>query len=314
MSGLNLPPQRLIIIFLMALALALLFMGRAETLFIERARDIVTAYATPMLEFASRPVDAVRGVVERTGSYTDLVEENNRLRHLNDELRGAEQEAQRLKVLVARLEALLNVQADPEITYATGRVVSDTGGPFVDTVITNVGRLAGAKTGQAVVNGDGLVGRVVSIGDEASRILLLTDLNSRIPVAIEPDFSKAILAGDNTLMPVLQFLPREAKVSVGDRVVTSGDGGLMPAGLPVGRVVETRDGNWRIETFARKDNLEFIRVLNYSFPRDIDPNSASPLQRVPDDGPEAGGEPDESTDNEAGAGTPSVARLGEERQ
>src|SRR5690606_13197264 len=123
------------------------------------------------------------------------------------------EEALRLQAKIARYEALLNVQVDQSIEYVSGRVVSDSGGPFIDTVLVNVGSEKGARSGLAVIDSDGLVGRVVSTGPKASRVLLLTDLNSRIPVVVEPAQYKAILAGDNTSWPKLEYLAAQGAVS-----------------------------------------------------------------------------------------------------
>ncbi|MDX5366987.1 MAG: hypothetical protein LPK88_11140, partial [Alphaproteobacteria bacterium] len=95
------------------------------------------------------------------------------------------------------------------------------------------------------------------------------DLNSRIPVVVEPAQYKAILAGDNTSWPKLEYLAAQGAVSAGDRVVTSGDGGLIPAGLPVGLVIQTSSGELRVQTFSDRGRLDFVRVLQYEFPSDV---------------------------------------------
>ena len=177
--------------------------------------------------------------------------------------------ALKLEAKVSRYEALLNVQVDPDINYVSGRVVSDNGGPFVDAVIANVGREQGAKSGDAVIDTDGMIGRIVATGAKASRVLLLTDLNSRLPVVIEPGHYKAVLSGDNTDWPKLEYLMATSSVSPGDRVVTSGDGGLIPPGLPVGLVIQTSDGNLRVQSFANHERLDYVRVLKYEFPTDV---------------------------------------------
>ncbi|MAB12380.1 rod shape-determining protein MreC [Parvibaculum sp.] len=258
--------HRLSLIFMITLAAALLLLGRAETYVFDRARQTVTDIAAPLLEVASRPVAATRRLIQRTDEYAYVFDENERLRAENQRLQAWREKALKLEARLARYEALLNVQVDPSIKYVSGRVVSDNGGPFVDTVLVNVGGDQGAESGQAVIDGNGLVGRVVSTGPHASRVLLLTDLNSRVPVAIEPSHYKAVLAGDNTKWPKLEYLAVSGAVAPGDRVVTSGDGGLMPAGLPVGVVIQTNDGDLRVQMFSDRDRLDFVRVLQYQFP------------------------------------------------
>lgn len=261
--------HRISLIFMLTLAAALLLLGRAETYVFDRARQVVTDLAAPLLEVASRPVAATRRLIERTDEYAYVFDENERLRAENARLLAWKEEALKLQAKVARYEALLNVQVDPSIEYVSGRVVSDSGGPFIDTVLVNVGREQGVRSGLAVIDSDGLVGRIVATGPKASRVLLLTDLNSRIPVVVEPAQYKAILAGDNTEWPTLEYLATQSAVSAGDRVVTSGDGGLIPAGIPVGLVIQTSDGELRVQTFSDRGRLDFVRVLQYEFPSQV---------------------------------------------
>jgi len=261
--------HRVSLIFMLTLAAALLLLGRAETYVFDQARQVVTDVAAPLLELASRPVAATRRLVERTDEYAYVFDENEHLRDENSVLLEWKEKALRLEAKISRYEALLNVQVDPSISYATGRVVGDRGGPFVETYIVNLGREHGVASGQAVVDSDGLIGRIVSTGANASRILLLTDLNSRVPVVIEPTRYRAVLAGDNTPWPRVEYLPTGSGVAPGDRVVTSGHGGLMPAGLPVGVVIATDDGYLRVQTFSNRDRLDSVRVLQYDFPSEV---------------------------------------------
>lgn len=261
---------RISLVFMISLAAALLLLGRAETYVFDRARQIVTDLAAPLLEVASRPVAAARRLIERTDEYAYVFDENERLRAENARLIAWKDAALKLESKIARFQALLNVQVDPGIEYVSGRVVSDNGGPFVETVIVNVGRKVGARSGQAVIDTDGLIGRIVATGEDASRVILLSDLNSRVPVVIEPAHYKAVLAGDNTDWPKLEYLAVSSSVSPGDRVVTSGDGGLIPPGIPVGLVIKTSDGNLRVELFADRDRLDYVRVLKYEFPTNVD--------------------------------------------
>ena len=264
--------HRISLVFMISLALALLLLGRAETYVIDQARQVVTDMAAPLLEMVSRPVAAARRLVERSDQYAYVFDENERLREENARLLAWKEAALKLEAKVARYEALLNVQVDPSISYVTGRVIGDTGGPFVDTYIVNVGTKQGVKSGLAVIDSEGLVGRIVATGEDASRVLLLTDLNSRISVVIEPVGFRAIVAGDNTNWPRLEYLTTSAGISPGDRVVTSGHDGLIPAGLPVGVVIVTADGSLRVQTFSDRERLDYVRVLQYEFPTDVPRN------------------------------------------
>jgi rod shape-determining protein MreC len=135
---------------------------------------------------------------------------------------------------------------------------------FVHSVLVNAGSQDGVARGQAVVTGVGLAGRIATAGTRSARALLITDLNSRIPVTVESSRERAILAGDNSPQPRLAFLPQNAAVAVGDRIVTSGHGGVFPPGVPVGIVSSIADGVVRVAPYVALDRLEHVRIVNYS--------------------------------------------------
>ena len=142
----------------------------------------------------------------------------------------------------------------------TGRVIADAKGPFARSVLLNAGREQRLKAGYPVVSGDGLVGRILETGARASRVLLLTDLNSRIPVLIGERGMRGVLMGDNGAKPAIARLPEPAEIASGDEVVTSGVGGLFPRGLRIGSVVE-ENGSFRVLLHARLDELDHVSVL-----------------------------------------------------
>ena len=157
---------------------------------------------------------------------------------------------------------LLNVKADPTLTFVTARVISDAGGSFIKSVLLPVGGRDRVQKGNAVMSGHGLVGRVMEVGQSSSRVLLVTDLNSHIPVVLQGTRTKAILAGKNQDLMKLERLPPDSGMTVGTRVVTSGDGGQLPPDLPVGTIVSAdADGVW-VKPLADIDRLTHVQVVN----------------------------------------------------
>jgi rod shape-determining protein MreC len=141
------------------------------------------------------------------------------------------------------------------------RIVTDSRGPFANTRLANTGYEKGVKVGQPVMSENGLVGRVIGVTDGASRVLLLTDTASKVPVMIDRTNARAILQGDGGPQPKLDYLRGPAAVKEGDRVITSGDGGVIPRGLPVGTAVPGLDGRWRVVLAADKAPIDFVRIL-----------------------------------------------------
>jgi rod shape-determining protein MreC len=146
---------------------------------------------------------------------------------------------------------------------ATARIVTDSRGPFANSRLANAGAELGVRPGNPVMSENGLVGRVVGVTAGASRVLMLTDPASRTPVMVDRTNSRAILTGDGGPNPRLEYLRGQDPVRVGDRVVTSGDGGVFPRGLPVGVAVRGLDGQWRVVLAADKAPVDFVRILKF---------------------------------------------------
>ena len=259
--------QRFALALLIAAALGLMILSRADNAAIERLRLGVTDAAAPVLSALSQPVAAVRRGVENVNQLIYLQRDNQLLREENERLRRWQASARGLERENAAYRALLSARNEPRVSSITTRVIADSGAPFVRTVVFASGTRDGVQNGQALVTGAGLVGRVVAAGRRASRALLLTDLNSRVPVVVESSRHRGVLTGDNSAQPELGFLPANARVAIGERVVTSGDGGLFPPGIPVGVITAIGDGGVRVQPLVDWDRLEYVRVLRFDLPR-----------------------------------------------
>ncbi|MGH6896819.1 MAG: rod shape-determining protein MreC [Geminicoccaceae bacterium] len=282
LSQLALPLKALVDRFafaiLVVLSLALLAVGRADVHVLERVGTTIGDVVTPVLEVLTQPVAASRRLVEGVGALIALRAENARLREQNRRLLDWQSAARQLSLENEALRQVLNYRADPgRPTAVTGRVIADAGGPFVHTVLINVGADHGVAGGMAAVNERGLVGRVIEVGRRSARVLLLTDFNSRIPVMVEPSRDQAILAGNNTRQPALVFLPLNPRLAVGNPVVTSGRGGVLPPGLAIGTVTSIADGAVTVEPLVDFTRLEYLRLLEYA--RVLPPERLEELQQ-----------------------------------
>jgi rod shape-determining protein MreC len=251
---------------LVVAASGVMLVGKADTIFIERLRVHVADIAAPILDALSRPVATATEAIAGIGRWTALGEENAGLRAERGHLLQWQAVAQRLEAENAELRKLLNLAPEPEATFLTARVVADPGGAFAHSVLVLAGEHDGVEKGQIVVSGEGLVGRVVASSHRASRVLLISDLNSRVPVLAGAANVRAVLAGDNSERPKLIRLDPGAAVTVGDRVVTSGTTDAFPPGLPVGVVAMVDDGNIRVAPFIRRGRLEYVRVVDHRLP------------------------------------------------
>jgi rod shape-determining protein MreC len=258
--------QRFAFVILIVAALTLLVLSKTGNVGIERVRGAVFEVATPVLEVLSQPAVAINRVVDEARELIFLRDENARLREENERLRQWHTVAQNLEQENAVFRSQIVARNEPPSFFVSARVIGDAGGPFIRTALVNAGSKDGVVPELAAVTSKGLAGRVIEAGRRASRILLLTDLNSRVPVVIEGSRYRAVLEGDNSDSMRLNFLAAAAKLSAGDRVVTSGHGGVFPPGLPVGVVKPGKKGVLRVQPFVDYDRLEYVRIIRYAFP------------------------------------------------
>ena len=255
--------QRFGLLLLMATAIALLILGKTHDDGVRQMRVMAIEVAAPILEVLSAPVISARHGIVELQNFWSTNRDNEALREQVARLVKWQTIARNLEQENASLRALLNPAHDPGAMFISARVIGDTGGLFVQSVLLNAGRRTGVAPGQAVTTALGLAGRVVEVGQRSARLLLLTDLNSRVPVVVEQSRHRAVLAGDNSARPRLTFLPANAKVSPGDRIVTSGHAGVFPPGLPVGIVSSVSEGEARIQPFLDWSRLEYVTILHY---------------------------------------------------
>ena len=251
------------------LAIAIALLGKAQASIFDTARAKLSDITAPALLEVRAPLVALETWIEGLGTIFSVYRENLELKRENAELRRWQEVALSLENRMRRYEQLLKVVPEEVMPSITARVIGESNRPFVKTMILNAGTDHGVRKGQAVADDRGLIGRIYLTGERTSWVILLTDLSSRVPVMIESSQGRAILAGDNTPAPALDLdlaggtaTPGSAKP--GDRVLSTGDGGLLPGGVPVGVVVE--DGrDLRVSLFAASAG-DYVRVLDYGVP------------------------------------------------
>jgi rod shape-determining protein MreC len=268
--------QRFAFLALVGGAFALMLLGKADNILLERVRVTVVDISTPILDAMSRPAATFAEMAENIRELAKIRTENARLREENLRLLRWQTVALELEAENSALRGLMNYSPGPESGYISARVIADTGGSFVHSLLLNAGARDGARKGQAIITGEGLVGRVSDVGLRSARGLLLTDLNSRIPVVVESTRARAILSGDNSDRPRLTHLTGATRVAPGDRLVTSGHGGSFPPGLPVGVIISVGEGGVRVEPFVNRHRLEFVRVVDYGLAGMLLPTTEKP--------------------------------------
>lgn len=255
------PVRRLVLAMLAIVLLGLFLLWRIDSPRIERFRTAVIDTVVPNMDWAMAPVTRVSRMFEDFRSYARIYEQNQELRRELQQMRAWREAALQLEQRNAQLLDMARVRLDPQLTHVTGVVMADSGSPYRQSVLLNVGARDGIVDGWAVMDGLGLAGRIAGVGDRSSRVILMTDSNSRVPVQVQPSGQHALLSGDNGPLPVLEFIESADALRPGDRVISASDGGVFPPGLLVGEVVQGNDGRMRVMLAADYGRLDFLRIL-----------------------------------------------------
>ncbi len=258
---------------LIAASFALMLLGKADAVLAERGRVAVADALAPLYGVLAEPLGSVRAALDGVGDMFVLHAENARLREENARLRQWQSVALALDAENASLKANLHWIPDPAASYVTARVVADAGGVYARAVLLSTGPNPHITKGQVALDARGLAGRVTEVGTRSARVLLITDINSRIPVTLETSRGRAILIGTNGPRPRLAYWPEETPPQEGERVVTSAEAGVFPAGLPIGSVHYTSRNTAEVVPAARLDRLEVVRIFDYGLQGIVAPES-----------------------------------------
>ena len=259
-EGVRFPPLLFLVCILVSCILIYLDRPESRPQALTALRAGFNDIATPVLDLGVRPFRGLANVGPWWQRQIELANENRALRIQAAEMRAWRDAALSLQERNARYREALNLQTDAAEDRISAWTVADRSNAFVRSRLIDVGREDGVRPGYPAVNVYGLVGRTVEVGRSSTRILLLTDINSRVAVMADRSNARALLVGDNTEFPRLEYLGAEPDLREGDRIVTSGDDNVMPRGVPVGQAVRDRDGRWRVALFSRTAPIDLIWI------------------------------------------------------
>ncbi|MFL1461883.1 rod shape-determining protein MreC [Roseococcus sp. DSY-14] len=266
---------RLSLPVLIAAAFGTMLLGKADALLAERARMALADMLSPIWAAVQQPVRAARDALAEAQALWDMRAENARLREENERLHRWQAAALALEAENALLRRQLSWVPDPAPAFRTARVVADAGGTYARAVLLAAGPNHQLRKGQIALDERGFAGRVTEVGSRSARVLLATDINSRIPVILEGSRARAIMAGNNAARPRLQHWPEGVVPREGDRVVTSAEAGAFPAGLPVGVVRWSESGAAEVELFAQMERLDVLRLFDYGLAGILPPEAVA---------------------------------------
>ena len=248
---------------LIFVCLTLIFiLWRVDNTRTELIRTKIIDFVSPLTIPLNYPIKVVGDLVRYFEIYSSLLEENKELKRDLQNMTGWKEKALQLEQKNAQLRALNNVKLSEDLIWVTGEMMADSGSPFYQSGVINIGSKDGIKNGSAAVDGLGLVGRISGVGQNVARVLFLTDISSAIPIKIKRSNQKGLMIGDNSPWPLLEFVEEKGLINIGDRVFTSGDGNVFPSDILIGTILIDNKKKLRVKPVANFESLEFLRILN----------------------------------------------------
>ena len=255
---------------LLIISFSLIFIGKLDLYTARAAKLTISEFVAPIYDVVAAPVRAFETMAGGMRTLASFRAENVRLRAENERLQRWQRRAEILESENRQLKTVLGAASTTEMTPVTARAISAPGGSFSHSLLLNIADIGNVARGDAVVNADGLVGYVIEVGRKYARVLLITDVNSKIPVLLSSSSWPALALGKNSRTLQLDFLPLEAKPVTGELVLTSGHGGILPAGVPIGRVIAVDEETVLVEPSVALDQISFVSVLTRSDARPFD--------------------------------------------
>ena len=258
--------------FLIIFSVLLLLVGKINENSLNFLKSYYLDITSNFLTLVGKPVNSLSDGFYRVNNLVNMYTENQILKEENKSLVKWKDLALRLLAENKELQKLLNsVNLDSE-NLITTRVISNSAGSYVKTLTINVGSNDGVKLGNPVINDWGMIGRIVELGRNSSRVLLTVDINSQIPVYFENSLHRAILVGKNSDLLELKFLKKRVLLLDGDRLLTSGEGGVLPRGIPVGiysSAINTKSDKLFVVPAKNWDKLNILKVVLYDYNKDF---------------------------------------------
>lgn len=252
--------QRMLILYFF-FSLFLLVAGALNLPIILGTQGLFMDFLSPILKLTSQPISVLDEWGQKITDFFNTPSKLRNLRNENENLKKYFLAFTELQEENQNLKKLLNIKEIIKKPFLTARVISYPSQPHSQSIIIDGGKNHGAQVDQVAITEKGLIGRVIQVGAYTAQVVLITDINSRIPVIIESKNISAIFMGNNQNMPFLKYVTDKADVALGDKVLTSGKGGIFKAGIPVGYISSIKDGTISVTPVVALDHLSFVSLL-----------------------------------------------------
>ena len=251
--------QRFSLFILIIFSTLLIFLETIDAKPLNKIRSFVKDVVYRTAVVANYPTKIFSGSYNLVEDHFNLYQNYNNLKKENEDLKNKYSKSEFLELENSQLRKLIDEQAQSESNLVSARVMLDEQSPYLNSFVINIGGNKEIKNGMAVLDGKNFIGRIVDVNFFSSRILLITDLNSKIPVISEPSGNHAILSGHGDNKPTLQYLSENHKIQEKDKIYTSGKEGIFAPGIPIGEVKIDKD-IVEVELYSELSEITFVNI------------------------------------------------------
>ena len=254
--------RRVFIFILFLCAFLFILLSKVDSPVVDKANHFVINITGPIMQVVELPSRFIHRIYTYFYDISHIYADNRALRVENKQMMMLQNKVRTLEVENQLLERLLNYVPPQDATFMSAKIIAESGDSFTHTLLVYVGDEA-VKKGQIVLGDESVIGRIDAVSGKYAKVILVTDINSKIPVVVERTRVRGILSGNNTALPQLMFTRSTSDIQEGDVIVTSGVGGMFPSGLPIGFVNSIKNGVIDVETMADISRVEYVRIVDY---------------------------------------------------
>lgn len=255
--------RKFVVMTVVFAALGLVVLSKTQNTHLSALQKSISKVLNPVIQIIQLPVDGVHIVYDKIRDVVRVYQENEALKKQNELFEINQSKLQTLKLENKLLAEMLNYTPPKDARFITAKVISAEGDGFSHSLTVFIAGAKDLKKGEVVLHQANVIGRIDEINDAYARVLLITDISSKIPVLIERTNTSAILSGNNTDTLNLLYVNTDKPPLVGDKIVTSGVGGIFESGLNVGRVVSIEGNNIKVKPFADIESVQYVRIVDY---------------------------------------------------
>ena len=251
--------QRFSLFILIIVSVLLIFLETIDAKPLNKIRSFIKDIVYRTAVVANYPTKIFSGSYNIVENHFNLYENYNNLKKENEDLKNKYSKSEFLELENSQLRKLIDEQAQSESNLVSARVMLEEQSPYLNSFVINIGANKELKNGMAVLDGKNFIGRIVDVNFFSSRILLVTDLNSKIPVISEPSGNHAILSGHGDNKPTLQYLSENHKIQEKDKIYTSGKEGIFAPGIPIGEA-KIRKDIVEVQLYSELSEITFVNI------------------------------------------------------